>query len=353
MDLHSIVSQGGSTEPAGPPSIAASAAAPPVRAEKLRFPGEDGGKSLAEMAQRDLYTALQLLAERAQYITGASGAAIALREGAVMVCRASAGSSAPGLGAHLQVNSGLSGESVRTRRSLRCDNAETDSRVNRESCRVLGIASVVVMPLTHDGEVNGVFELLSDRAYAFEDRDLSALERLAEMVQTALSHAEAAQRAEAEISAQPAQDVNGETSSIEAKAEGNSREPKSATESGEESAGTKAKISDNSHSLAQKEAEAPGSEKNEQLASGEEPPLDLSTAEIGNIRTCEVCGFPVSEGRKLCLDCEIAPNKDQPSPAFLSQLEASERNWWRSHLYLIGAILVAVLTIGILLFSVR
>jgi putative methionine-R-sulfoxide reductase with GAF domain len=352
MDLHSIVSQGVSTESAGPLSIAASAAAPPVRAEKLRFPGEDGGKSLAEMAQRDLYTALQLLAERAQYITGASGAAIALREGAAMVCRASAGSSAPELGAHLQVNSGLSGESVRTRRSLRCDNAETDSRVNRESCRVLGIASVVVMPLTHDGEVNGVFELLSDRAYAFEDRDLSALERLAEMVQTALSHAEAARRAE-EISAQPAQDVDGENSSIEAKAQGNSREPKSATASGEESAGTKAKISDNSHSLAQKETEAPGSERNEQLASGEEPPLDLSTAEIGNIRTCEVCGFPVSEGRKLCLDCEIAPNKDQRSPAFLSQLDASEQSWWRSRLYLIGAILVAVLTIGILLFSVR
>src|SRR5580693_2593719 len=46
-----------------------------------RFPGEDAGRSLAEMAHRDLDAALQLLAERAQYITGASGAAIALRRG--------------------------------------------------------------------------------------------------------------------------------------------------------------------------------------------------------------------------------------------------------------------------------
>ncbi len=43
--------------------------APPRTHERLRFPAEDGGKSLSEMAQRDLNAALQLLAERAQYIT--------------------------------------------------------------------------------------------------------------------------------------------------------------------------------------------------------------------------------------------------------------------------------------------
>src|SRR5713101_1359469 len=167
--------------------------------EPLRFPGDDGGKSLTEMAERDLNATLQLLAERAQYITGASGAAIALREGGEMICRASAGPSAPELGAHLQVNSGLSGESVRTRQTLRCDDAETDPRVNRESCRMLGIASVVVMPLVRAQEANGVFELLSGRAYAFEERDITALERLGEMIQTAVEHAEAAKRAQKEI----------------------------------------------------------------------------------------------------------------------------------------------------------
>src|SRR5438309_10576300 len=72
--------------------------APPRTHERLRFPAEDGGKSLSEMAQRDLNAALQLLAERAQYITGASGAAIALREDEELSCRASAGPSAPALG---------------------------------------------------------------------------------------------------------------------------------------------------------------------------------------------------------------------------------------------------------------
>jgi len=157
----------------------------------MRFPAEDGGRSLAEMAQRDLSATLQLLAERAQYITGATGAAIALRDHEEMVCRASAGTSAPEVGAQLQVNSGLSGESVRTRQTLRCDDATTDGRVNRESCEALGIRSVVVMPLLRGDDVIGVFELFSDKANAFEARDLTALERMGVMVHTALEHSAA------------------------------------------------------------------------------------------------------------------------------------------------------------------
>ena len=183
-----------------PPQTSISAALAAARAEATanlpsapRFPGEDGGRSLAEMAQRDLDAALQLLADRAQYITGASGAAIALRRGGKndMLCRASSGSNAPELGALLSTEFGLSGESVRTRQALRCDDAERDARVNREVCRQLGIASVVVMPVVNDDGVLGVFELFSGTANAFGERDLSAVRRLSEMVETAvrLAHA--------------------------------------------------------------------------------------------------------------------------------------------------------------------
>ena len=165
------------------------------RAGGVRFPAEDGGRSLAEMAQRDLDAALQLLANRAQYITGASGAAIALRRDGKndMLCRASAGLNAPELGALLSTEFGLSGESVRTRQALRCDDAERDARVNREVCRQLGIASVVVMPVVNDDEVLGVFELFSGEANAFGARDVSAIQRLSEMVETAVRLAQAAE----------------------------------------------------------------------------------------------------------------------------------------------------------------
>ncbi len=179
-------------------SAALAAAAAEARAgmtPAMRFPPEDSGRSLAEMAHRDLDAALQLLASRAQYITGANGAAIALRRQGKndMLCRASTGSNAPELGALLSTEFGLSGESVRTRQPLRCDDAERDARVNREVCQQLGIASVVVMPVVNDDEVLGVFELFSGKANAFGERDLSALQRLSEMVETAVKLARAAE----------------------------------------------------------------------------------------------------------------------------------------------------------------
>ena len=174
---------------------AATGAARAAFASSVRFPGEDGGHSLAEMAQRDLDAALQLLADRAQYITGAQGAAIALRRSGKndMLCRASTGSNAPELGALLSTQFGLSGESVRTGQLLRCDDAERDARVNREVCHEMGIASVVVMPVVQDDEVLGVFELFSGKVNAFGDRDLTALQRLSEMVETAVRLAQAAE----------------------------------------------------------------------------------------------------------------------------------------------------------------
>jgi hypothetical protein len=136
-----------------------------------------------------------LLVERAQYITGATGTALALPQGEEMVCRASAGASAPAVGARLQVRSGLTGESIARRQLLRCDNAETDARVNLEACRALGIASIVVLPLLRpNGEVRGLFELFSDHPYAFEERDLIALERMADLTLTALDLAEQRQK---------------------------------------------------------------------------------------------------------------------------------------------------------------
>src|SRR5208283_3993367 len=139
----------------------------------------------------ELDAALQLLVERAQYITGATGTALALPQGGEMVCRASAGSCAPSIGARLQVRSGLTGESIARRQLLRCDNAEADPRVNLEACRALGIASIVVLPLLRrNGEVRGLFELFSDHPYAFEERDLVALERMAGLTLTALDLAE-------------------------------------------------------------------------------------------------------------------------------------------------------------------
>jgi putative methionine-R-sulfoxide reductase with GAF domain len=291
---------------------------------------------LIEMAQRDLEAALQLLAERAQYITGASGAAIALLDDTEMICRASAGPSAPELGAEVQVKSGLTGESVRTRQVLRCDDAEIDPRVNRESCRALGIRSVMVVPLIREQEVIGVFELLADRPNAFEERDVTALERLAEMVQTGLEHADAAKRALQEIAEKNDQAVAQQKQSESASTEGKDTSPAVAS----------------TQSVANEITKAPEARQSEPVR-----PLELD-----KIRKCEACGFPVSEGRTLCLDCEAArisgaspqPLAGGQTPAFLFQLEKQKKqSWLGAHIYTIGTVLIAVLTVVLLVLRLR
>ena len=336
-------------------------AVPRVR-EALRFPGEDGGKSLSEMAQRDLDATLQLLAERAQYITGASGAAIALRQGETMVCCASSGASAPELGAHLQIDSGLSAESVKTRQILHCDDAENDPRVNRESCKAFGIASVVVMPLVRGEEVYGVFELLSGRPRAFEERDFVALNRLAEMIQTAVEHADAARRAETELGkasvAGPIAIPSGATESVaEPTSVAVEADPaKPAPKLDETPVAVPAEL----HPVESGEAapvlllQPAAEEKPEPAADADpiEPTSPTTTIAFGNLRRCESCGFPVSEGRRLCLDCEAAtPDavaSASDSPEFFGELGESNTSWVRSHLYLIATAVVAVATIVLL-----
>jgi putative methionine-R-sulfoxide reductase with GAF domain len=289
------------------------------------------------MAQRDLEAALQLLAERAQYITGASGAAIALLDEDEMICRASAGPSAPELGAEVQMKSGLTGESVRTRKVLRCDDAETDTRVNRESCHALGIRSVMVVPLICEKEVIGVFELLADRPHAFEERDITALEHLAEMVLTGLEHADAAKRALQEIVAKNDQ----------AATQSQASEPAS---------------SESSDVISATVANLPASEPPHTPALAADQPEPVQTPELDKIRTCEACGFPVSEGRTLCLDCETARFSGETSaplasvqiPAFLSHFGTPKKQGWLgSHIYTVGAVLIVVLTVVLLMLRLR
>ena len=300
---------------------AAGAGTHPAIVSSLRFPGEDGGHSLAEMAQRDLDAALQLLADRAQYITGAAGAAIALRRSgrSDMLCRASSGRNAPELGALLSTEFGLSGECVRTRQPLRCDDAERDARVNRDACREMGIASVAVMPVLQENDVLGVFELFSGKANAFGERDLSALERLSQMVEIAVRLAHVAEAlperllaveplpevaaAEATPADEPVLEVESEAVAIEAAPE------------------LPAAIAAQDRPASPLQAESPLPAPKPALpqqplfwsapintsadAQQSEPPDQSNVPPVlRNLRQCEACGFPVSAGRTLCVECE-------------------------------------------------
>jgi len=139
----------------------------------------------AEFVGANLDGALRLIAERAQAFTHASGAAIALSDGSEMVCRASSGD-APPVGTRLQVGSGFSGECVRAGRLLRCDDSEADARVDRESCRMLGIRSMIAIPIRANGGIVGLLEVFSPTAGTFADNDNIVVRRLADTVAGAI-----------------------------------------------------------------------------------------------------------------------------------------------------------------------
>lgn len=143
----------------------------------------------AEALGSDLAAALKLIAARARTLLRASGAAIALatQDPETLICRASAGDSAPPVGAALHAGSGFSGECVRTGRILRCDDTETDPRVDRESCRMLAVRSMLAAPLRVGGKVKGLIEVFSARPGAFDDNDSGVLQRLADAVLAAVN----------------------------------------------------------------------------------------------------------------------------------------------------------------------
>lgn len=474
MDPHSIVGSGDGQDTPRADTFAtdwrgpASAGAPAPK-EEFAVAGEDGGQSLTNLARQDLNATLQLLAERSQYITAATGAAIALRSGENFVCRASAGTSAPGVGSLLQVDSGLSGESVRTKQTLRCDDAATDPRVNRESCEALGIASVVVMPLLRADVVIGVFELFSDKPNAFQARDVTAMERMGALVFTVLEQAQeaAAPQDDPETSAatptehnderpapsaapasdeasgeeepgappvagipsipqmneqveagvaqscastegaalpQPEHDpvpdaANGHPASaltFQGRMPGQSA-PSTPPPTGVPEADAKTTSIQTEESLLGDHAPSPESalgvadtaksvDATNTARNGPAPlvieapsTIPAPQSEVAKLRRCEECGFPVSEGRQLCLDCErkskgrnsavgislgSRPPSDVPAPAARAPSAAApdktpgfpgdkpgKPSWLTTHKYLVGAIAIAVALIATFLLT--
>ncbi len=364
------------TTATGPTS---SVSADPAGAVSGRSNGSRG------LAETELDSALQLLVERAQYITGATGTALALPQGEEMVCRASAGSSAPAVGARLQVRSGLTGESIARRQLLRCDNAETDPRVNLETCRALGIASIVVLPLLRrNGEVRGLFELFSDHPYAFEERDLIALERMADLTLTALDLAE--QRQNIVPAPAPRREPERTVESPAATAAATIAPPASAIPLGisvqtplQDPVSVPLKPELAIPELVKPElAEPPAvpAELPEVPSPLPVPSLPASTPAsvpeaMLRVQKCASCGFPVSEGRTLCLDCEqkdtrnkarekdlaqrepgqdtapaaAAAMEEEFVPAFLRNSAPARESWLANHVNLLA---IVVLILGIL-----
>lgn len=139
----------------------------------------------------DLSAALQLITERTQTLIRATGAAIALADSDpdFMVCRASSGPDAPPVGARLHIGSGFSGQCVRGGILLHCVDTETDSRVDRDGCRAMGVRSMLAAPIRANEKSLGLIEVFSNQPNTFSEADEKILVRLADTVVDAANRA--------------------------------------------------------------------------------------------------------------------------------------------------------------------
>jgi TonB family protein len=176
-----------------------------------KFAARGGGRVSAEVsAELALEVVLNEIVEQACLATGASGAAIVLERGGEWVCRASAGGTAPELGARLDTEAGLSGACMQTWKVQRCDDAQADPRADIQACRNLGVRSVIILPMLQNGELAGVFELFSSWPSAFGERDERTLEALSQRVLKNLERATEPLSA----SVKPAEGVPAEVANI-------------------------------------------------------------------------------------------------------------------------------------------
>lgn len=251
-------------------------------------------------AKLELYACLQLLAERARFVTGAAQASIAVREGEHFIYRAGSGNGSAEIGAEAEFSSELSilhPFAKPTERSL--------------------IAGVV-----EQSSIAAFIQLVSDK-FEFGDEDLQAVSRLAAVVGTAIEHMQAAEESRELIMSQ-------------------------STEIGPQEVVSEVSPSDQTEELTL--ADAKQSQKPIPLlwhapdgASATTSPAKGPSNSNVAVRLCESCGFPVSPGRKVCVDCEAG---GRIAPALFSGEQPS--SWIRNHGYTIASLLLPALAAALI-----
>jgi len=163
--------------------------------------GRASDRDLFETERFILDEVLQLITDRAQAITQADGVVVALAErtssgrsaatqskteAPEMVCRAAAGPLAVARGVHWIGESAFLRDCLESGHILRCDDCETDARVEQDFARAIGARSTVLVPLGGRGGQTGVLQAFSTTARAFTDQDVRCFDLFSELVLSAL-----------------------------------------------------------------------------------------------------------------------------------------------------------------------
>ena len=143
-------------------------------------------QSRLAQADLDLTAFMQLVVNTLQELTEAKGAVVELVDGDYMVYRSASGAISQHVGLRLLRANSLSGLCVSSAQILQCDDAETDSRVDANACKKVGVRSMICTPLFERGQPVGVLKVMSERACGFDEEDLQTLELMGAALGAAL-----------------------------------------------------------------------------------------------------------------------------------------------------------------------
>ncbi len=135
----------------------------------------------------DSATVVRVIADRSQWLTGATGSVIEAIDGDELAPLVHIGIEAP----RLRIDDSLSGLCVRTGELQRSDDVLTDPRVRHHAYQDLGVRSLLVVPLKDEQRTLGVLKVVSTRANAFSHRDAKAIRLLGGLMGAAMAHAAA------------------------------------------------------------------------------------------------------------------------------------------------------------------
>lgn len=170
---------------------------------ELRFPvanepASDFTEVLSEIVeiqtriQRDqlgVAAASSLVAERLQTMTGASATAIGIIEGQQLAYRGTAGNASAQTNLHIPLSSSLCAYCLRQGQTLLSRDAAKDPRVDAGLCREYKVASLLAVPILHEGKVAGIVELRFGSANSLRNRDVHTCQLMAGLIAEAMNRA--------------------------------------------------------------------------------------------------------------------------------------------------------------------
>jgi len=143
-------------------------------------------QKLIQTLQLDLVAAAELVAERVQKITHASGAAIGIIDKGQLFYRAATGIAAMDAGTHLAPDSALSADCIGKGSALNYPDVTPKLHVNSGRFRERDVKGFIAVPVYHAGQVAGVLELRFARANSFREADLRSAELMAGLLSEAM-----------------------------------------------------------------------------------------------------------------------------------------------------------------------